>query len=221
MTGGLKALARFTLAVSTIAATLTLTASAASAHESRKVGPYSFVVGWGDEPAYAGEKNSVQVILNRGNTPVAEGVDLKAEVIFGQASTTIPIEPDFEVGEFGRPGDYRAFLIPTRPGSYTFHVTGTVGNQKVDERFTSGPQSFSDIESPSAVSFPVKDPTIGELAARGASEADRLRAELREARSDASSARLVAYVAGALAVVALMVGAAAAMRQRPGGSSQA
>ena len=219
MTRGFKVLARFSAAVLTVAATLTLTSGAALAHESRQVGPYTFVVGWGDEPAFAGEKNSVQVILSRGGEPVAEGVDLEAEVSFGQASVTFTVEPNFEIGEFGQPGDYRAFLIPTRSGSYTFHITGTVVGQKIDERFTSGPQTFSDIENPREVSFPVKDPTTGELAARERSETARLSADVEAARSEANTARLLAYIAVAVGTVALILGLAVALRRRSAGAS--
>jgi hypothetical protein len=51
------------VAVPLAALLLPLLASPAAAHEARTVGKYHFVVGFGDEPAYAGEKNSVQLIL--------------------------------------------------------------------------------------------------------------------------------------------------------------
>jgi hypothetical protein len=43
---------------------LTLGAAPASAHEERKVGKYTLAVGFGDEPAYSGEKNSVQMLIH-------------------------------------------------------------------------------------------------------------------------------------------------------------
>jgi hypothetical protein len=124
-------------------------AGPASAHEERKVGKYMFHVGFGDEPAYAGAKNSVQLLLHDAKTdkPVTSiGDQLKVDVTQGADSAandsqkmTMNIEPDFEVGEFGTPGDYRAFFIPTSPGTYTFHFTGSINGQKVDQKFTSGP----------------------------------------------------------------------------------
>jgi hypothetical protein len=143
------------------------------------VGRYHFVVGFGDEPAYAGEKNSA-------------------------------------------PGDYRAFFIPTAPGSYSFHFTGTIKGQKIDQTFRSGPQSFSDIEDPAQVQYPVKQPTGGQLATRSDREAARINAALAaerdQAKDDAASARTLAVIGlivGALGLVA--GGAALAMRRRSDG----
>lgn len=46
----------------------------ASAHEERATGGFRFVVGWGDEPAYTGFKNSVQVTVSEadGGAPVTD-----------------------------------------------------------------------------------------------------------------------------------------------------
>ena len=118
---------------------IVLQAGTASAHEERVVGRYHLAVGFGDEPAYAGVENSVQLFLHDARTdkPVVDlGPTLKVQVMTG--SKTMPplvLEPDFEVGEFGTPGDYRAFFIPTRPGDYTFHFTGSIKGQKIDESF--------------------------------------------------------------------------------------
>jgi hypothetical protein len=90
-----------------------ISAGPASAHEERKVGRYVFHVGFGDEPAYAGAKNSVQLLLHDAKTdkPVTSiGDQLKVDVTQGadndSQKMTMTIEPDFEVGEFGTPGDY-------------------------------------------------------------------------------------------------------------------
>jgi hypothetical protein len=134
-------------------------AGPASAHEERKVGNYLFHVGFGDEPAYAGAKNSVQLLLHDARTdkPVVDlGDTLKVEVTQGTGSAaagdaqklSMNVEPDFSVGEFGTPGDYRVFFIPTAPGTYSFHFTGTIKGQRVDETFTSGPDTFSDADDP-------------------------------------------------------------------------
>jgi hypothetical protein len=180
------------------------------------------VVGFGDEPAYAGEKNSVQLILADANDkPVTDlGNTLKVEVTTGSAEPLeLAMEPFFEVGEFGTPGDYRGFFIPTAPGSYGFHFTGTIKGQKVDQTFKSGPQSFSDNEDPAQVQYPVKQPTGGQLATRADRETTRINAALAaerdQAKDDATSARtlaIVGLIVGALGLVA--GGAALAMRRR-------
>jgi hypothetical protein len=203
--------------------------SPAFAHEERTVGAYHFVVGWGDEPAYAGSKNSVQLILaTKAGKPVTNlGDSLKVEVIFGQQQMELPFEPAFDPEEgFGTLGDYRAWLIPTAPGTYTFHLFGAIGKQKVDERFTSGPTTFDDIADPAEVEFPTKVPTGTELAGRLDREIPRMTAAVASARSEAEdkadSARtlaIIGIVVGAvglvLAVVALIGWRAAARRSTP------
>jgi hypothetical protein len=201
-----------------------LLASPASAHEARQVGKYHFVVGFGDEPAYAGEKNSVQLLLaGAGDKPVTDLTDtLKVGVRTGDADEqSMTLEPFFEVGEFGTPGDYRGFFIPTTPGSYTFHFTGTIKGQKIHQTFKSGPQSFSDIEDPSQVQYPSKEPTTGQLATRVDRESTRvntaLAAERDTARDQAASARtlaVVALVVGALGLLAAVGVGVVALRRR-------
>jgi hypothetical protein len=188
-----------------------LLAGPASAHEARQVGKYHFVVGFGDEPAYAGEKNSVQLLLaGAGDKPVIDLTDtLKVGVRTGDADErSMTLEPFFEVGEFGTPGDYRAFFIPTTPGSYSFHFTGTIKGQKIDQTFKSGPQTFSDIEDPTQVQYPSKEPTAGQLATRADREAARvtaaLAAERDTARDQAASARTLAVVALVVGVLGLL-----------------
>jgi hypothetical protein len=199
---------------------LALGAAPASAHEERKVGRYVFHVGFGDEPAYAGDKNSVQVLLHDATTdkPVVDlGDTLKVDVTAGNTDTPkmgMSVEPDFEVGEFGTPGDYRAFFIPTAAGAYTFHFTGTINGQRVDQKFTSSPTTFDEVQDPAQVSFPSKDPTTGQLSTRVDREAQRLTAAVaasaqraRDADDAAGTARLIAIVG--VVVGALGLGAAA------------
>jgi len=85
-----------------------LFAGPAAAHEEKPVGKYHFVVGFGDEPAYAGEQNSVQLILaDAADKPVTDLTDtLKVAVTTGSSEPLeLSMEPFFEVGEFGTPGD--------------------------------------------------------------------------------------------------------------------
>jgi len=191
-------------------------AGPASAHEERKVGNYMFHVGFGDEPAYAGEKNSVQLLLHDAKTdkPVTDlGDTLKVDVTQGEGSVTddsqklsINVEPNFEVGEFGTPGDYRAFFVPTSPGTYTFHFTGTIKGQKVDEKFTSGPRTFSDADDPAQVQFPVKEPSGSQLNARLDREVPRLNGALAASQRRASKAEDAAAQARTIAIVGVVVG---------------
>jgi hypothetical protein len=196
---------------------LLMLAGPAAAHEEREVGPYAMVVGFGQEPAYAGQPNSVILLLSRGGRPVTDLTDtLSVTVGFGDQSKDLSVEPFFEVGEFGTPGDYRAWFIPTRAGSYSFHFTGTIHGTKVDETFTSGPKTFDEVVNPSEEEFPVQDPTNGELADRIDREIPRLESSISDVKAaadrvvasaadDASSARnlaLIGVVLGALGLIA-------------------
>jgi hypothetical protein len=219
-------------AVAGLAAMLAVftTAGPASAHEERKVGNYMLAVGFGDEPAYAGAENSVQMFLHDARTdkPVTDlGDTLKVDVTQGAGSATddsqkltMSMEPFFEVGEFGIPGDYRAFFIPTVPGTYTFHLTGTIKGQKVDQKFTSGPNTFSDADDPAQVEFPVKQPTGLQLNQRLDREVPRLNDALAASQTRANKAEDAAGQARIIAIVGVVVGvlglaaAGLAMRKR-------
>ena len=202
-----------------------LVATAALAHEERTVGPFHLAVGFGEEPAYAGQENSVQMFLHdAGDKPVFDlGDTLKVQVVYGgQTMPPMTMQPNFEVGEFGIPGDYRAFFFPTRAGSYTFHFTGSIKGRAIDQSFSSGPSTFSDVVDPSSVQFPAKDPTAGELSARIDREVTRLDAALNQgtksAKDAASQARTLAFVGIGLGVLGLAVAALAlsSARRRAG-----
>jgi hypothetical protein len=194
-----------------------LSAAPASAHEERAVGKYQVAVGFGDEPAYAGVENSVQMLLRTASDdqPVTDlGSTLKVDIIFGSKSMSLTMEPFFEVGEFGTPGDYRAFFIPTAPGNYTFHFTGKILGQKIDERFTSSSTTFSSVVDPSTVQFPEKAPSNVELATRLDQESERTTASIADAQSAASSARTIAWVGVIVGGLGLITAIVALTRKR-------
>lgn len=206
---------------------LVLLAGPAAAHEGRHVGGLDLVVGFGQEPAFAGQPNSVELLLSTGGNPVTDlGDTLTVSVGFGDQSKDLSVEPFFEVGEFGTPGDYRGWFIPTRAGQYSFHFTGTIRGTKIDETFTSGPKTFGDVDNPTDAEFPVQDPTNGELGERIDREIPRLEASIADvntsvdrsvgsAEDDVSSARTLALVGVALGALGLIAAIAAiAMTRR-------
>jgi hypothetical protein len=195
------------------AALVILPAGVASAHEEKVIGPYHLAVGFGEEPAYAGVENSVQMLLSDAKTgkPITDlGNTLKVQVRYGgREMPPMLLEPNFEVGEFGTPGDYRAFFFPTRPGDYTFHLTGRIKGQKVDAPFTSGLTTFSPVEDPGKVEFPAKDPTAGELAeaiTRLGPRVDRAVSGQQRAEEALASQRDRTDSARTLALAAIVVG---------------
>jgi hypothetical protein len=189
-------------------------AASAHAHEIVDVGPLRLVVGFGVEPAYTGQPNSVSVLLSRDDRPVTNARGLEVEVSFGDASVVLPMET------FGDTGDYRASFIPSQPGDYTFRVRGRVDGERIDEEFTSGPSTFSPVEDPSSATFPPVDtPSNEELAARIETESSRTSQiataveAARLASEDARSMAVIGIVVGAVGVIAA-IGVLAMARRR-------
>src|SRR5215207_9385111 len=192
-----------------------LAAAPASAHTEKQAGRYSFVIGFGTEPAYAGQPNSMQVIISRDGKPATNLGD-QLDGLMGHAyyggkvdpkfeNAMMPLEAHFGDG-WGTPGDYRSFFVPSQAGTYTFALKGKLGNQKVDLAVPSGPKTFGD----------VNDPTTAELAQRLDREATRLNgtvvaaAEAQRAAEDtASQARMLALGGILIGIVGLVVAALA------------
>ena len=142
-----------------------------AAHSHIAVGEFHLVVGWGNEPALAGEPNFIEVFISdHDEQPI---VDLAADALAvvvstaGQDSQPLVLTPAFDVEEgFGTPGEYSADMIPTAPGEYTFHFTGSIHDQAVDVSITSGEETFSSVQGASDLEFPVKQPTLTEVGTR-------------------------------------------------------
>jgi hypothetical protein len=196
---------------------ISLAAPAALAHETRRVDPYEFTVGWGDEPIYTGFKNSVQMILADAGSgdPINElGGTVEAEVIFGDATTTLEMEPNFLPGAFGEEGDYRAWIVPTRSGEYSYRFTGSINGTDIDETFTCGEETFDCPVDAGEIEFPERDPSRAELAGRLERELPRVNADASVAADDASSAQTLSYVGIGLGGLGLLVALAALLRGR-------
>lgn len=216
-------LARSLTVVLAAGAALAVATTPASAHETRADGPVRFVVGWGDEPTYTGFKNSVQVIVTEASgAPVTDlGDTLKVEVIKGTDKATLPLVANFRVDGSGTPGDYRAWLTPTRPGSYTFRLHGTVRGQTVDESFASSKTTFNEVQDMTSIAFPAKDPSTGQLATRLDRAVPRLERALAEAEDQADGARTLALAGVVAGAAGLLTGVCGLVLVRRRGGSGA
>jgi hypothetical protein len=202
------------LAVALPALFVAVSAAPALAHEEKKDGAYDLLVGFGSEPAYLGEKNFVQVFVHdlHGN-PVKNISTLTVAVEAQGESMDLALEPSFDPDSgLGTVGEYDASFIPTALGKYTFHLTGSIRGQKIDESFTSGPETFSEVEDPTTVQFPNKVPTLEAVSTRVVQESQRTNNQIdavqASADSAASSAKTVAWVGvivGALGLITAMV----------------
>jgi hypothetical protein len=153
-----------TLAI--VASSFGLTSNVALGHERRAVGPYTFVVGWINEPSYVDLLNSLDLtVTETSGGKAVEGLEktLKADLTFGGSTTPQPLTL---AARFGLPGKYSGYVMPTKTGDYTFHITGTVGTMNVDEKFESGPGRFGSIESTDPLQYPAKVVSSSDLAAR-------------------------------------------------------
>jgi hypothetical protein len=201
------------------------TTGAVFAHVVEHAGPYTIEIGWAHEPTYVGEANGVQVIVTRDAKPVTDlaADDLKVVVSTGdQQSGELTFEPGFDPIEMEGPlGEYDAAIVPTAPGEYTFHLTGTVHGQAVDVTVSSGDETFNAVQGTSDIEFPTKLPTVPEIVTRldridarianpaadtGPTQAsvDAASAKARDASSAADRALLVG---GGIGIVGIAVGA--------------
>jgi len=153
-----------TLAI--VASSFAFTSNVALGHEHRSVGPYTFVVGWINEPAYVNAANGVSLdVTETTSSKPVEGLasSLQAEVIVGGGAKKMAL--DLATDE-ETPGHYAGSFIPTKTGDYIFHIFGNVGSTKVDERFESGPNTFDEVISTDPLQFPDRVPANADLAAR-------------------------------------------------------
>ena len=189
----------------------------ASAHERRIVGTYQFTVGFLNEPAFVGDKNSLDLTICNGEcktnlvngasvlaNPV-KGADqtLKAEVsVGGSAPMELKLEPRFNAD-----GKYNAWFYPTKTGDYTFHIYGTINTDKIDEKFTSKPGGFGSVEDTASLQYPVKLGNGADTAA--------LQQQVKDANDRAGTATIFAIIGGVLGLAGLTLGGVALTRKRP------
>ncbi|MFW6070708.1 MAG: hypothetical protein ACOC9X_06625 [bacterium] len=204
-----------------LGALLVLLAAArvAHAHESRMVGPYEFVVGFADEPAFEGQANGVQLRVSRAEGEEAEPVEgleqtLQVEVTHVESGVSEVMDLR---AVFGDAGHYTNDWIPSAPGQYRFRFFGDVEDLAVDEVFESGPDTFSSVEPAGDLYFPEPVPAARELegGVRGAqSAADEALGTALDLQAQLSTLRTLALAAIGLAIAAIIVGAVAFLAAR-------
>ncbi|TME84980.1 MAG: hypothetical protein E6I45_00205 [Chloroflexi bacterium] len=218
--------ARLGAAIAVAVAVGLLATAPVAAHVVEHAGPYTLEIGWQNEPTYVGAPNGVQVIVHDASDKPVNDLktdDLKVVVSTGgKQSDELTFDPAFDLEEgFGTPGEYNAAIVPTAPGDYTFHVTGTIKSTKVDISVTSSEETFDTVKGTSDIEFPTKLPTLPEIVTRldridariatpsGAptqAAVDAADAHAADARAAADRALAVGVVLGGIGVV---LGAAA------------
>ncbi len=192
-----------------------LAAAPAWAHGDVTQGGLVLTIGFAQEPAFAGQPNAVQVVVEHDGEPVTDlrPGDMAVEITYGdETSESMDLEPAFflEAGTVvsGEAGDYRADFVPSQPGKYTFHVTGEIDGEQVDEEMTSGPQTFATVEDASSMTFPAVDaPSIDEIVSRIDAESARAADGVAAAEAAAASAERAASTARTIGIVGIVIGA--------------
>lgn len=104
----------------------------AYAHITKKYGNLSVEVGWSNEPALVGELNNVIVQVNQTNgkntqTPVINALaNMNILAKYGGVTKPLDFVPSAQTD-----GLYEAQMIPTRVGSYSLALNGTIREQKI------------------------------------------------------------------------------------------
>ncbi|MEM3064068.1 MAG: hypothetical protein QW177_01695 [Candidatus Nitrosotenuis sp.] len=123
--------------------------SAAFAHKTITVEQYEIEVGWRDEPPLVSQQNAIVFSIT---TEESEGVksgvtnafrDLTATVKSGSLTKTLDILSDV------KPGHYYSKIIPTKTGTLTVELTGSIGGVPVNEQV-----DIEDVESLDIIAFP-------------------------------------------------------------------
>jgi hypothetical protein len=180
------------IALTTLFAT-GLVAARPLAHERIVVGDYALVLGWLEEPPVVGLKNAalVEVTTAKDNQPV-EGVEgtLTTQIIYGGKSKELLLRP-LE----GQPGTYVGDFIPTRRGTYTLKLGGSINGQSIDVS-----NAIEEVGSLDSLTFP--EP-----------QAD-LQKSIEALQSELSTTRIFAVVGAALGTIGLVLAGVALGRSR-------
>lgn len=216
-------------------ALLTVSAGSATAHVIEHPGAYTLALGWQREPAYVGVLNAVQVVItDSAGKPVADLApdDLSAVVsTAGQQSAPLAFANGFDEDTgLGKEGEYDASILPTSPGDYTFHLTGTIRGTAVDVTESSSEQTFDSVVGTTDVEFPAKLPTMAEVSTRldridarvtalGGGASLPTKASVDAATATAADAQAAAdralLIGGAIGAVGVLVAVLALVRTRP------
>jgi hypothetical protein len=120
------------------------------AHISKTLGNFTVEVGWSNEPPLVGEINNAIVQVNKGtesnSTPVRNALaEMYILVKYGGVTKTLDFKPSEESA-----GLYQAEMIPTRLGSYSLLLNGTLQGQNI----INAEIPLDDVESKQKLSFP-------------------------------------------------------------------
>lgn len=154
----------------------------ASAHITKVFGNYLVTVGWQNEPAYSGLLNAPIVEVKKGSGDSAKPVinalaNMQISIKYGSVTKQLDFVPDSTVD-----GQYVSPLIPTKVGSYSLVMKGTIENQNIDTEI-----ALDDVAGIDTLNFPPSgsaDTNIGQVG----TIINQLTSDIEDAKSSANSA---------------------------------
>ena len=162
-------------------------------HERIVSGDYALTLGWLDEPPIVGMKNAaiVEVTTAADDQPITgtEGT-LTAQIVYGGKAKDLTLRPLED-----QPGAYAGDFIPTRRGTYTLKVSGTI-----DGKAVSASADIEEVVTPDSLSFPEAPVDLP--------------ASLAALQNDLGAARTLAIAGVALGAIGLVLAGVAVARRK-------
>ena len=184
-----------TAAVGVMAALFIVGVAAARplSHERIVSGDYALTLGWLDEPPIVGMKNAatIEVATAKDDQPITgTETTLTAQIVYGGKAKDLELRPlEDQLGAYA--GDF----IPTRRGTYTLKVGGTINGQAV-----TASADIEEVVTPDSLAFP--EPPLDAQAA------------ITALQNDLSTTRTFALVGAALGMIGLVLAGIAIARSR-------
>jgi len=156
----------------------------ASAHITKVFGNYLVTVGWQNEPVYNGLLNAPIVEVKKGSGDSAKPVinalaNMQISIKYGSVTKQLDFVPDSTVD-----GQYVSPLLPSRVGTYSLIMKGTIEDQQIDTEIP-----LDDVASIDTLNFPQSGSSadtsnIGQIG----TIINQLTSDIEEAKNNANSA---------------------------------
>ncbi|MBI3623254.1 hypothetical protein HY212_04215, partial [Candidatus Pacearchaeota archaeon] len=155
----------------------------ASAHITKVFGNYLVSVGWQNEPTYVGLMNAPVVEVKKGSGDNAKPVinalaNMQISIKYGSVTKQLDFVPDSTVD-----GQYVSPLIPTRVGTYSLIMKGTVEDQSIDTEIP-----LDDVASIDTLNFPPSSSADTSNIGQVSTIINQLTSDIEGAKNSANSA---------------------------------
>jgi len=154
-----------------------------SAHITKVFGNYLVTVGWQNEPAFNGLMNAPIVEVKKGSGDSAKPVinalaNMQISIKYGSVTKQLDFVPDNTVD-----GQYVSPLIPTRVGTYSLIMKGTIEDQSIDTEIP-----LDDVASVDTLNFPPSSSADTSNIGQVSTIINQLTSDIEDAKSSANSA---------------------------------